>query len=100
MLFKMNKEIVDLACGNWYTQMLYAVCVLEIADKVGEGKDIATLASETGTNEDALYRLLRALSTKGIFSITPDALVTNTERSRLLSMSHPSCLSSICIMRG
>jgi hypothetical protein len=54
-------DIVKVRC-------VYLAAELGIADLLKDGpKSIDQLANETGTNPDALYRLMRALSSIGIF---------------------------------
>ena len=53
----------------WVTKSIYVAAELGIADLVANGpKDIETLAAETGTYADSLYRVLRALASLGIFA--------------------------------
>jgi hypothetical protein len=48
---------------------LRAVCSFGVPDMLREGpRAVDELAAASGTNEDALYRALRALATKGLFS--------------------------------
>jgi SAM-dependent methyltransferase len=55
--------------GTWIAQAVYAAARLELADHVAAmANDIATLAERTRTNPDALYRLMRALASVGIFT--------------------------------
>ena len=47
---------------------LYAAITLNVADHLAAGpKDVAELARTTGANEDALYRVLRLLTSVGVF---------------------------------
>lgn len=96
----MNSLIVNLASGNWNTQLLYVICRLNIPDILSDASmDIDSLSDMTGTHRESLYRILRALSSMGIFRLD-ESMVSHTDISRLLVSTHPSCLSSICIMRG
>jgi hypothetical protein len=55
--------------GTWVAQAVYAAARLDLADHVADGQgDIASLAKRTGTNPDALYRLMRALASVGVFT--------------------------------
>jgi hypothetical protein len=55
--------------GYWISQAIYAAAKFGIADLLKNGPRTAEqLAEATSTNPDALYRLLRALASVGIFS--------------------------------
>ena len=60
-----------LARAQLTSQAIYIVAKLRIADYLKDGpKDIEELAEETKTHPDSLYRLLRMLSSIGIFAET------------------------------
>jgi len=55
--------------GYWFSQCIYAAAKLGIADLLQDGpKTISELAKATGTHEQSLYRLLRALASIGTFA--------------------------------
>jgi hypothetical protein len=55
--------------GYWISQSIYAAAKFGIADLLKDGpKTVGELAGVTSTNPDALYRLLRALASVGIFT--------------------------------
>ena len=61
-------RIMDLSLGYCRAQGLGTVSRLGIADMLEEGpRPVSELAAEAGADEDALYRLLRALTVEGIF---------------------------------
>lgn len=95
----MNR-VIELACGNWYTHMLHTVCSLGIPDHVGEGISIKELSVRTETHEEALYRLMRALSTLGVFKEHTSRCFVHTDASLLLTSDHPNSLRSYCLLRG
>ena len=65
-------EIFDiLARAQLTSQAIYIVAKLRIADYLKDGpKSVELLAQETKTHPDSLYRLLRMLSSIGIFAET------------------------------
>src|SRR5215475_7535853 len=64
-----HQQIDQMISGYWISQSIYAAAKFGIADHLKDGpKTVAELASTTGTNADALYRLLRALASVGIFA--------------------------------
>jgi hypothetical protein len=83
--------------GLWQVQLLHVAARLRIADRVAERPmTAAELAKETGTNEDALNRALRALATLGVFLMDDAGRVSNNRMSetlrsdRIASMRDPA----------
>ena len=63
----------QMITGYWTSQAIYVAAKLELADKLTGGpKSAAELAQETSTNEGALLRMLRALSSVGVFTQQTD----------------------------
>src|SRR5437868_599787 len=64
-----HQQLDHLITGYWISQAIYAAAKFAIADHLKDGpKTVGELAVATSTNPDALYRLLRALASVGIFS--------------------------------
>src|SRR6516164_51697 len=64
-----HQQLDQMITGYWISQAIYAAAKFGIADHLQDGpKTVADLASATSTNPDALYRLLRALASVGIFA--------------------------------
>lgn len=64
-------QMLQMITGFWTSCCIYAAARLSIADALADGaKSAATLAQLTKTNEKALYRLLRALCSVGVFTET------------------------------
>ena len=60
--------IMQMVHGKCVSRCVSLAAELAIADLIADGpKDVATIASATGTNPDALYRVLRMLAGMGIF---------------------------------
>ena len=58
-----------LMSGYWHTQAIYVAARLGLADLLRDGpRSAEELAGPTGTNARSLYRLLRALSSLGVFA--------------------------------
>ena len=65
------QTIFQIATGYMASAALQTVIKLGIADHLAAGpQTVADLARKTGANEDALYRVLRALASLGIFEET------------------------------
>src|SRR5262245_21866223 len=65
----LHDQLARLASGYWYTQTIYVAANLGIADLLTDGaRPAEELAAATKTQPRALYRLLRALASIGIFA--------------------------------
>jgi hypothetical protein len=64
-----RERLLDLLCGFMRTQALAAAARLGLADFVSdEPTEFGELARQVGAHEPSLYRLLRALSSDGVFA--------------------------------
>jgi hypothetical protein len=64
-----HDHLLHLVSSYWYTQTIYVAAKLGIAELLKSGPQTAQqLADATQTNAGALYRLLRALASIGIFT--------------------------------
>jgi hypothetical protein len=60
--------VMQLGTGHFLASALQVALRLGIADRLADGsRTTADLAKETGVQEDALYRVLRALASVGVF---------------------------------
>lgn len=76
------KQMID---SFQVSQAIHVAATLGIADLLKDGKrGAAELASATATNEGALYRLLRALASVGVFEEDSDARFALTELGECL----------------
>lgn len=67
---------------------------LRIADALQSGPmDASQIAAKTDTDADAVRRLLRALSTEGVFQELPDGSFDLTETSQFMRTDHPMSVS-------
>jgi ubiquinone/menaquinone biosynthesis C-methylase UbiE len=77
--------IYEKAQGHWVSMAIYTACYLGLADHLGsKTKSIRDLATLTGSDEDNLYRLMRALSGEGIFREHPGKRFSNTRLSHVM----------------
>ena len=87
--------------GAGAAQMVFVVAKLGIADVLKDGpKRACELAESVEAEPQALYRLLRALSTLGIFKETPGRVFHLTSVSRLLCSGEPDSRLDAAIMNG
>jgi hypothetical protein len=68
-----NQQLLQAAMGHIVSSAVHVVAKLGIADMLANGaQPVDALAQLTGTNESALYRVLRTLASVGIFTELPD----------------------------
>jgi SAM-dependent methyltransferase len=78
-------RVLEMGMGMWFARGLAAAAELGIADKVAAGaRPVSELAKETGTDEGALYRLLRTLASRGVFREVSGKRFEQTELSAVL----------------
>jgi hypothetical protein len=80
------EEVVwNLMRGAMTTRALAIVAELGVADALAEGaRPAAEVAREVGADQEALYRILRALASDGVFAEEAPGVFRNTEASELL----------------
>lgn len=62
-------RMLDLLDGARLTQLLCTLAELGVADEVADGPlSVPELARRTGTHAESLYRILRAVASKGVFT--------------------------------
>ena len=87
--------------GYWMTQMIYTAARLGIADALAEGpQTVSALAARLGVHEPSLYRLLRALASRGIFIETEDGCFDLTPMAELLRSDVPGSLHGLALYSG
>ena len=94
-------QLGKLIGGYPYTQMIYVAAELGIADLLNDGPATAeALAHRVGADSDALYRVLRGLTTLGVFAETDDRRFELTPTAELLRPGVPGSLRAYAIMSG
>jgi hypothetical protein len=94
------KVIQDLAVAYWASRCLHVVAELGIADVLGdEAQTAAALAHASGTNPQALHRVLRALCNHGVFVHDGETFAHNAA-SRTLRSDAPGSMRSLARMMG
>ncbi|MFI5681529.1 methyltransferase [Streptomyces cellulosae] len=90
--------MTQMAAGFQISQALYVVAKLNVATQLASGpRSVERLAKETGADESALRRLLRALAPLGLFRHVEDT-VEVTPFGELLSATHPASLRDAAMM--
>jgi len=93
-------QLTRLMSGYWYTQAIYVAAKLSLADLLAQGpRSAEELAAATATQPRALYRLLRALASLGIFVEQEGRFAMAPLGECLRSGVHGS-VRALAIMRG
>jgi hypothetical protein len=83
-------QVLQIGGGMLYTAALYTATKLGVPDLLSNGPRTTTdLAAATGSNEDALYRVLRALAGLGIFDEVAPRTFANTPPTEYLRSDVP-----------
>jgi len=90
-----------MASGYWISQALYVAARLGVADLLVSGpRAAAELAAECGVQPEALYRLLRALASLGIFAEIEGERFELTPLAEPLRSDHPESKRAMVLMTG
>jgi hypothetical protein len=96
-----SQQFSRLMIGGWVTQAIYVAAELGIADQLVDGPRTADeLAKHAKAHGGALYRVLRALATVGIFAEDADHRFSLTPLADCLRSDTPDSLRSFGIMAG
>lgn len=91
----------DVASGYALSKALYAVAEAQVADFMDQAPvPVSELAARTGSNEGALYRIMRTLACLGIFYEHDGHLFSHTPVSRLLRADHEHSQLDGVLFRG
>ena len=80
-----NDQMMQWITTKWITKPIYVIAELGISDLMCDGpKSVEALAEETNSHAPTLYRILRALSSVGVFVEIEDRLFGLTPLARCL----------------
>ena len=95
-----SAQLWQIATSHLLPRCLHVVADLGVADYLGDVPMTAeALASSTGTNADALDRMLRLLAVAGVFEARGDSWA-HTELSRIIRSDHPQSMRAFVRMIG
>ena len=95
-----NIQLLQLTTACWTSRCLHIIAELGVADAIDDRPQTTeVLAKATGTQPQALYRVLRLLASVGIFEWNHGAW-HHTEASRFLRSDHPGSLRDYVRMLG
>ncbi len=83
-------QVLQMSGGMLYSAALYTATKLGVPDLLSDGpRTTVDLAAGTGSNEDSLYRVLRALAGLGIFEEVKPRTFANTPPTEYLRSDVP-----------
>ena len=95
-----NIQLMQLTTAGWTSRCLHVIAEIAVADAIDEvPQTTEALAKITGTQPQALYRVLRLLASVGIFD-WHNGKWQHTEASRLLRSDDPGSLRDYVRMLG
>jgi hypothetical protein len=90
-----------LIMGRWVSHLIYVAAKLELADRLKHGpRTVEELATAAEVQAPALYRVLRALASVGIFAETKDKRFKLTPLAVTLQRTVPSSMHAAALMFG
>src|SRR6478672_7783804 len=96
-----NQQLDQMITGYWISQAIYAAAKFGIADLLKDGpRTTEQLAVATSTKADALYRLLRALASVGIFAEGEARHFSMTPLAERLKSDVPGAKWALALMSG
>ena len=95
------QQLMQMASGFIFTASLYPIAKLKIADLLADGPlPVTELAQKTGSNADALYRVLRMLASAGVFAESAGKVFALTPVSDCLRADAPGSMRDMVIWMG
>lgn len=94
-------RLVQIGSAFWQSRALYVGAKLGLADEINDTeKSTSTLAERLKLNEDHLYRLMRMLSSMGIFKETSHRVFKNSKISNYLRADNPENVLAMVLMHN
>lgn len=91
--------MMQMTMGFIVSQAISVAAKLYLADHLADGaKTLSELAEKTNTHEASLYRLLRALTSVGVFRKNSDGVYENSPLSEVLRSDDPHSLRAAAHM--
>ena len=77
--------VYEMSQQFWISRFIGTACELNLPDIIGEqSMPVRELAEKSGADSEALYRLMRALASEGVFEEVGERIFRNTARSKAL----------------
>lgn len=96
-----DQRLLQLSCGFMFTAALYTAAKLDLAGLLAKGpRTAAELAAATRSHEGALYRVLRALVSVGVFAETSPRTFTLSPMAEPLRSDLPGNVRDLVLWVG
>ncbi len=96
-----NVALLEATQGAWVTQALYAAAKLGIADELANGpKSADEVAASVGAHPDSVFRLMRMLASRSVFSQRSDGRFELTAMGQALRADTPDSMRSMVLFIG
>ncbi|MEK6281375.1 MAG: methyltransferase [Acidobacteriota bacterium] len=93
--------LTQMITGSLGSQAVYVAAKLGVADLLVDGhRNVDELAQAAGADAPSLYRVLRALSSFGVFTELKDRVFALTPTAELLRSDSPGSLRDLAIFMG
>jgi ubiquinone/menaquinone biosynthesis C-methylase UbiE len=95
-------QLIQMAVAVWAARAIYAAAKLRLADLLADGPRMtAELAEATAMNDAALYRLMRALASRGVFTeVEPQRFALTTLGHALRSDAPGGARAAVLTLAG
>ena len=91
--------LLQMLTGKWVSSMISTLARFGVADHLESGpRSLRELAELTGTQERALYRVMRAAASLGLFTELEDGRFANTPLSEPLRTNAVPCIRNLALM--
>lgn len=81
-----SMAVFEKTQGFWIAKAISVACELNLAEIIGgKEKTVEEIARQSSTDADALYRLMRALASEGVFEETTTRMFKNNKFSNALT---------------
>lgn len=92
-------QMVQMLAGFQISQALYVAAGLGVADRLVDGpRPVGEIAAATGAHAPSLYRVLRTLSSLGVFTEPTPGCFALTPLGQTLTTDHPSSMRDLAIV--
>jgi hypothetical protein len=92
-------QMVDLIIGYWVSQLIYVAARLDLADRLKQGPmKVDDLAKQVDVDQRALYRMMRALASVGVFAETDSGVFSLTALAETLRSDRPDSMRDFALM--
>lgn len=92
------ERVMQLASGMGFTAALQPIVRMGVPDVLANGPlRVSEIAVKTGSNADALYRVMRLLASVGVFAELPEKVFALTSTSELLRSDVPGSMRSMVL---